>query len=142
MSVPLGKEKEFDSIMAGFCATAKEQKGRLFVLVTGERDETGNSWCGDCDKAEPLIHARLKEIGASLVDCQVDRPGYKGYKCEGDTCIKQTDVTHPYRVHPGLQIKSIPTLFTWDLDTNTPTGRLVEGDCYDDKLLRNFMSSE
>jgi len=78
----------------------------VFVLVTGEKDEGGVSWCPDCVTAEPHILGALRTIAESgrdvvLVECPVVRSEYKG------------NPSYPYRLDPHLAINDIPSLLRW-----------------------------
>jgi len=84
----------------------------LFVLVMGARvADTGKSWCPDCVEAEPLIHEALSKVPDHiLLECPVLREEYKG------------NPDYPYRTHPQLKIKSVPTFIHWT--QNGPRERL------------------
>lgn len=50
---------------------------KVFILFTGSKDESGDSWCPDCVKADPIIHSCLKYLpeNSEFLTCYVgDRP--------------------------------------------------------------------
>lgn len=70
----------------------------LFFLFTGAKTN-GRSWCGDCNRAEPIILATLEEYSpnAVLVVFPVQRELFRSQ-------------TFEYRVNPLIQLKCVPTL--------------------------------
>ncbi len=61
------------------------------------------SGCPDCVEAEPIIDEALEGIddNVTLVRCDVVRAEYKG------------NPDYPYRTHPKLLVKSVPSLYYW-----------------------------
>ncbi|CAB4439362.1 unnamed protein product [Rhizophagus irregularis] len=112
----------------------QERKGQnIFVLLFGtENPDTGKSWCPDCVKADPLIRKHLEEdapVNSVLIEVPVGtREEYKGRP------------ENPYRLHPRIQLKSIPTLIKWTENVETDK-RLVEEECARDNLLSAFFSA-
>jgi len=97
----------------------------VFVYVVATKDPaTGVSWCGDCRNAEPIVSQVMSEHAASVIviEAPVLKDGYK---------------THPYRAHPKLQLKAIPTLYK--LKGGDIAGALVEGECADIAKVRKFV---
>ena len=79
---------------------------RVFVLFCGNRDEeTGESWCSDCVKADSVINKVVSEQtddNATLIVCTVgDKPSWK-------------DPNNPFRTHKTLKLTGVPTLMEWD----------------------------
>jgi len=103
----------------------------VFVLVEGARDPlTGVSWCGDCERAEPIVERVFNDERGrvSLVRAPVARSSYKG------------NAAHPYRSHPQLRLQRIPTLYRMG-----PAGRvvdqLIETELHDETRVRNFVKA-
>mmetsp|Transcript_67645 Transcript_67645/g.214140 ORF Transcript_67645/g.214140 Transcript_67645/m.214140 type:complete len:225 (+) Transcript_67645:86-760(+) len=73
---------------------------RVGVMFTANEDPaTGQSWCGDCRRAEPEVRAAFH--GAILVMCLVgDRHTWR-------------DAGHPLRRHEQLQLRGVPVLAEW-----------------------------
>jgi hypothetical protein len=132
------------------CVAAHLDDTNLYVLVSGAKDETtGKSWfvrsfcrlfllkhnvnqskrvdvfrCPDCESAEPVIHAALNGLEApvTLIYAPVVRSEYRG------------NASHPYRVHPQLKLKAVPTLYRW-AGKRGPSRSLVEGECLDSEMM-------
>lgn len=70
----------------------------VFVLFTAEKCD-GVSWCGDSNRAEPLIISALETFRPDcvLVVCAVKRSEYKG-------------PSYSYRDSPIIKLRSVPTL--------------------------------
>ncbi len=50
--------------------------------------------------------------------------------------------THPYRVHPELSLKAIPTLFRLDTVTGKVVDRLIEGELHDVENVKKFVAKK
>jgi hypothetical protein len=113
-----------------FDATLREElRGRESVLVrvTAANGKDGKPWCSDCARFEPVLQAVLEgaDRQVTLLDCLVVRDAYK----QGE---------HPYRKHPLLQIKAIPTLLRVDA-AGVAQARLVEAECFDAKSVERVV---
>ncbi|CAG8434501.1 15534_t:CDS:2 [Funneliformis mosseae] len=120
---------EFDKIVNRI---VQERKGQnIFVVLFGnENPNTGKSWCPDCVNADPLIRHHLEKTTADSVLIEVP----VGTRAEGRP-------DNPYRLHPRIQLKSIPTLIKWTENAETDK-RLVESECTRDDLLSAFFTTE
>lgn len=91
---------ELESIIANEGPTSKN----IVVLFTGKVDpSTGESWCPDCVKADPIIEKCVLNIpaGNTFIVCVVgDRPTWKDPQCI-------------FRTHEKTKLKGIPTLLKW-----------------------------
>jgi len=125
-SIPAGKESTLNAVLAEEEAI-QTKDSHLYVLVIGEREaKTGQSWCGDCREAEPVIAKVLSTLKKlTVIECSVDRASYKG------------NPNHPYRLHPKLKLRSVPTLYRW-VNSN-PLKVTVENDLKDEKLIRSML---
>ncbi|RIA82080.1 hypothetical protein C1645_662983, partial [Glomus cerebriforme] len=109
----------------------QEHKGQnVFVVLFGtEVPNTGKSWCPDCVDADPFIHKYFEEkapVDSVLIEVPVGtREEYKGKP------------NNPYKLHPRIQLKQIPTLIKWTENAETDK-RLVEEECTRDNLLSAF----
>lgn len=121
----------FDAAVAAAKAATPDA---TFVLLTGAPADgaSGASWCPDCNDAKPVLEPVFAEAGAAgdvtLVECSIPRAGYSGVP------------THPYRVHPALKLKGVPTLIKWG--AGRKTGELVEAQCADKALVRELVLGE
>eukprot|EP01113_Clastostelium_recurvatum_P011329 TRINITY_DN1575_c0_g1_i1.p1 TRINITY_DN1575_c0_g1~~TRINITY_DN1575_c0_g1_i1.p1 ORF type:complete len:150 (-),score=15.44 TRINITY_DN1575_c0_g1_i1:207-656(-) len=87
----------------------------LFVYVIGARDQEGNSWCGDTQRADPLVKTIIHTMPeCTIIEAPVQRAEYKH------------NSAYPYRVDPHLQIVGVPTLIHWTKDG--PGQRLTLGE--------------
>ncbi|XP_074658113.1 thioredoxin domain-containing protein 17-like [Tubulanus polymorphus] len=100
----------------------------LFVLFTGAADPaSGESWCPDCVKADPVIERNLAHLpeDSVFVKCIVgDRPTWK-------------DPQNEFRKHPKTLIKGIPTLLKWGT-----AERLGDSQCANDDLVKMLFTDE
>ncbi|EDO42121.1 predicted protein [Nematostella vectensis] len=106
----------------------EEQKGkRIFVMFIGAIDETGDSWCPDCVRAEPNVEKAVenfqgdKNAAVFILAIVGDRPTWK-------------DPNNEFRVHEKLRLKSIPTLMEW----NTTKEPLGDEQCQKAELVESF----
>ncbi|KCV70166.1 hypothetical protein H696_03625 [Fonticula alba] len=104
---------EFDSIMADLA----DEPLVFVVFISSVAPETGETWCPDCVIADPVIRKTVFELkNAILVECPVgSRDEYKNRP------------EHPYRVHPKIQLRAIPTLMRWKGDGPVGTPLVEEG---------------
>lgn len=82
-----------------------DSKERVFILFTGSKTEEDNqSWCPDCNVADPVIHSSLELLDKDsdqFITCYVgDRPSWKNPENE-------------FRTDKEFQLKNIPTLMQW-----------------------------
>eukprot|EP01132_Coremiostelium_polycephalum_P000404 gene404-509_t len=90
----------------------------VFVSFISNLDPVSNQlWCPDCRASEPVVKKAFEESkhDICIVECQIPRDGYKG------------NPEHPYRTHPQIQLKFIPTLISWNKEG--PQTRLVDSEC-------------
>jgi len=113
---------EFDQMLNKY-----SKKENLFILFTGNKDpRTNKSWCPDCVTAEPIIDAAFQMLDhCTVLECLVEREDYKGKP------------QHPYRVHPKIKLKAIPTLVHWGKVSARAV--LVEDQCCDPSLVNDFI---
>lgn len=92
--------KDFDKVVGEI----EKECDNVFIIMFGSEDPvSGESWCPDCVIADPVIRSEAKKIdGSILLECPVgQRSEYKNIP------------DHPYRLHPHLRLKSVPTLVHW-----------------------------
>ena len=126
--VEVSDERQFDSVLQAVEA-GKPAGARVFVLVEGAKEAaTGVSWCGDCVTAEPVIERVFAEAKdkVSLIRAEVARAAYKG------------NTSHPYRVHPQLQLQRIPTLYRFS--NGQVEDQLIETELHDVDKVRKFVN--
>eukprot|EP01125_Pyxidicula_operculata_P006831 TRINITY_DN2347_c0_g1_i2.p1 TRINITY_DN2347_c0_g1~~TRINITY_DN2347_c0_g1_i2.p1 ORF type:complete len:152 (-),score=17.55 TRINITY_DN2347_c0_g1_i2:148-603(-) len=96
----------------------------VLVYVSSTIDPlTNKPWCSDCYYAAPNIPILYDIPNLAIVECPVVEENYR-------------EPTHPYRIHPELQIKHIPTLIHWKWDG--PGIRLVEKELHNVQNLIAF----
>ena len=114
------------------------RKGVIVCFFAGKDEKTGESWCGDCrkyvlrEKKENVVitNARKKNRAKPLLDkyvpdttyIELSRDIYKEVKLMED--IKSI-------------IPKLPTLHRFK-DAKS-ISRLIEGECYDEALLKKFV---
>mmetsp|Transcript_9018 Transcript_9018/g.12400 ORF Transcript_9018/g.12400 Transcript_9018/m.12400 type:complete len:142 (+) Transcript_9018:46-471(+) len=120
---------EFDSLLSQAIKSNGSSKPVL-VLFSGDIDpQTNQSWCPDCVQADETLPQYLKDIPSyTLLKCWISRSEYKG------------NPKHPYRVHPKINLKAIPTLIRYSANGN-PREVLVEEECYNVDLVKDFVES-
>merc|ERR1719357_1657365 len=127
--VTIAHPSKFDAEIERLTKSCADNKFQMFVLVTGaKKDGTDESWCPDCVLAEPIIRKAMKSADdppALLVECPVIRSEYKGKP------------DYPYRQHPKLRLKSIPTLYKWGT-----AEVLGEKDCSNPDLVELLVNSD
>ncbi len=99
-----------------FCCWGSEypeikKRQRQVVLFTGTPDETGKSWCSDCNTAKPFIEqiiipwAESNNIPFQIITVG-DRPTWKNPE-------------HVLRTDQSLKLTSVPTLILYEQGTIT-----------------------
>lgn len=91
----------------------------VIAVFKGSKDaETGISWCDDCEKADPFVHASLDKspVDPSRLFLNVVVGAREEWK----------DVpTNPYRTHGQTRVRCIPTLIRYE--NGSEVARLEEG---------------
>uniref|UniRef100_T1PFD3 Thioredoxin domain-containing protein 17 n=1 Tax=Musca domestica TaxID=7370 RepID=T1PFD3_MUSDO len=75
----------------------------IHVLFSGGKDESGNSWCPYCVKAEPVIHDALAKAPEKSHFVHVD-VGERSY---------WKDLNCPFRKDLNTHLVFLPTLLRW-----------------------------
>ncbi|VVC28030.1 Thioredoxin-like fold,Protein of unknown function DUF953, thioredoxin-like [Cinara cedri] len=95
--------EEFNILMKNL----DENKQQTFIVFTGTPNESGESWCSDCVKADPIIkkqielnEERLKE--SNLVYAQVGKR--EEWKNNNE---------NPFRLDKKIRLQFLPTLLRW-----------------------------
>ena len=101
----------------------------FFYFYGNPLQETGQSWCPDCVRADPHIRSTLESVGNDpiLVELPV------GFRDDW-----KNNPGHAYREHPDLQIRSVPTLLKWTKEDGFSSYRLEDADCENDDILTQF----
>jgi hypothetical protein len=123
---------QFEYQMTSVIAKLPKDYYVLFYVYGEENPETGRSWCSDTVRADPVIKRAILEARAAgakfkLVQLPVSREDYK----------ERNDL--PYKKHPWVQLKAIPQLVRLDGITKTPSGFLVEEECFNDENVVQFI---
>ena len=85
----------------------KDKEGYWIGYFYGKNDETtGLSWCPDCRGADPHIVPSLEKFWEDklVVKANVTRDEWKG------------NAEHPFRTHPQLGCKGVPTIIVFEKD--------------------------
>ncbi|XP_057365345.1 thioredoxin domain-containing protein 17-like [Daphnia carinata] len=81
----------------------KNPNGDIFILFSGSKDTTGQSWCPDCVEAEPVIEKALESAPEDAIFIYVgvgDRSFWKDPNCV-------------FRLDGKIKLTCVPTLIKW-----------------------------
>lgn len=96
--VRYGGDNDVDAYMQAVEASHPDKA--VFALFVADKTN-GKSWCGDCRRAEPVLadvfNSHWRDVIVVVFD--VDRQAYR-----------HPSKQYPYRVHPEVQLKCVPTL--------------------------------
>ena len=127
MSVQIFTTNESDKLQALF-----DEKKTFFLYCHGSYDEnTGSSWCSDCDKTRPVIEEQLKKLNGNEKALFVKLPV--------DTKQEWSNQQHLYRTHKKLMMKGVPTLVFYS--QGEEFGRFVELDIMDKDVINDFFDT-
>jgi len=106
-----------------FKAKAEElaQKGDLYVMFSGSKNEAGESWCPDCVTAYPVVQSCLEAMDDEEAQFLYVGVGDRDF-WKDKNCI--------FRTAKETQLKSVPTLIKWGTSQ-----RLQEEQCADKGLV-------
>ncbi|XP_030767996.1 thioredoxin domain-containing protein 17-like isoform X1 [Sitophilus oryzae] len=86
--------------------------GFLFLYFTGsELSKDGYDWCPECSEALPIIEQEI-DNACNVVFFLVEVGNEEQWQCK----------ENPYRSHPNLNLKVVPTFMKWN------SHRRLEGD--------------
>merc|ERR1712032_166971 len=109
-----------------------EQKKTFFLYCHGAyNEESGMSWCSDCDKTRPVIEKQLEKLIGNEKALFVKLPV--------DTKEEWANQQHLYRTHKKLKMKGVPTLCFYY--QGEEFGRFVELEIMDSEVIGNFFDS-
>ncbi|XP_053214881.1 thioredoxin domain-containing protein 17-like [Panonychus citri] len=103
---------------------------KIWLLFTGSKDATGQSWCPDCVTAHPVIESCLSEYekahdGAekvAFITVEIDRADHK-------------NLNNYYRTNKDIQLKCVPTLMLHgQLNMRLAEDNLTDPDLIDELL--------
>ena len=115
--------------IAAYDRTVAEAGTALFLVFGSADPQTGESWCADCQVADPILRAAIHRARSGLIT----------YECPvGQRSEWKNQPQHPLRTHAGLQIARIPTLVL--IEGGIETGRLVEADCARPESVAAFLA--
>ena len=100
MNSTIQEYKDTEKLIAAFDAKCKEGGMFIVYLTGGVSEETGKSWCPDCDVARPNV--------ASLVLEKTTLTVLKGVVDDRDSWVGVA--THPYKQHPIIAAGGVPSL--------------------------------
>ncbi|BAF19423.1 thioredoxin-like protein Clot [Oryza sativa Japonica Group] len=101
---------DFDAHFDKLFAAGDDAEGKVkLLLFLADRDASSNqTWCPDCNVAEPVIYDRVeaaakgKEKDVVLLRAYVgDKPTWR-------------DPAHPWRADPRFRLTGVPTLIRWE----------------------------
>ncbi|XP_055382656.1 thioredoxin domain-containing protein 17 [Condylostylus longicornis] len=97
----------------------------IHVLFSGGKDESGNSWCPYCVRAEPIVEEALKSAPETSHFVHVD-VGERAY---------WKDLNCPFRKDPRTHLVFLPTLLRWKSPQRLDGERVTKKDLVEMLLL-------
>ncbi len=108
------------------------EKKTFFLYCYGSYNEnTGSSWCSDCDLCKPAIDEQLKKLIGNEKALFVKLPV--------ETKQEWSNKEHLYRTHKKLMIKGVPTLVFYF--EGIEHGRFQELDILNEKVFPDFFDT-
>ncbi|KAG0591349.1 hypothetical protein M758_1G165000 [Ceratodon purpureus] len=109
-------------------AEAGQGPGLLLILFVGDVvASTGESWCPDCVRAEPVIYDQVNGADRPVTMVRVfvgDKPTWKTRE-------------HPLRTDKRFRITGIPTLIRWE--NGAQASRLEASEAADETKIKRLM---
>ena len=114
--------------VADFDAKFAEAGDVVMALFTGSKDPaTGESWCDDCQAADPVIDAAKPKLKHNLLVVHVgQKEDWKG------------NPENPWRTHPKTMCTGVPTLIRWEQGSEMV--RLVEDQLMNQQIVEMTFS--
>jgi len=126
--ITIEKPSDFDAIVNSLDLINDHNQSPIVLYFTAANDPaTGLPWCPDARKAKPLFEQVQKELDSDfiLLTIPIVRSEYKD------------NPDYFYRIHPGAQLKKIPTLAIWK--SGRSQRQLIESELHDIEKIRSFM---
>ncbi|VDK39956.1 unnamed protein product [Taenia asiatica] len=102
----------------------KNSGSRCFLYFVASPDETGESWCPDCRKAQKPVEEAVKQLPQDSVFLTIHTGNRKEWK----------DQNNAFRLEPLLKVSKVPTLMEFG-----KAKRLVESQLFStDTILKYF----
>mmetsp|Transcript_29969 Transcript_29969/g.53171 ORF Transcript_29969/g.53171 Transcript_29969/m.53171 type:complete len:128 (+) Transcript_29969:98-481(+) len=111
-------------------AEVKEQETVIAIFKGSTDPSTGVSWCDDCERADPFVHAALLKVTTDrpVLVCDVGlRDDWKGRP------------EHIYRNHPSTRLSGVPTVIRYQFGHEV--ARLVEGQLLNQAIVDEVIAS-
>lgn len=122
-SIPSGPP---DVHLAAIRAAREKHSGRIFIVYIGQADNSGNSWCGDCNDIKKVL-SNIPSENSILLECQVTRDEWK----------VSPGSAHPLRSQRFLPVGGVPCLMK--MGESRPIAALTESDILDETLLLSLI---
>lgn len=113
--------KGFQSFMDAVQSPEVKNKN-IICFFSGDKDESGKSWCPDCVVAEPVVRECLKSVDDDEIVFVYCAVGARDY---------WKDRNNDFRTHTSLKLTGVPTLLKW----GSPSQKLVEGQLLKKELI-------
>ena len=109
-----------------------DEKKTFFLYCHGSYNEnTGSSWCSDCDLCKPAIDEQIKKLTGNEKALFVKLPV--------ETKEEWSNKQHLYRTHKKLMVKGVPTLIFYF--QGDEYGRFLELDMLNNDVFGNFFDT-
>jgi 1,2-dihydroxy-3-keto-5-methylthiopentene dioxygenase len=119
---------DFDRIIQSIDSNSNHNETPVLVYFTAADDPaTGQPWCPDARKAEPILETALGELERNFVFVKIPiiRSEYKD------------NPKYFYRTHPTVRLKKVPTLVLWK--NGSVHQQLVETELHEPERVRSFL---
>ncbi len=116
---------DFESVFSQLISN----KSTFFGYFYGGYDKNGNSWCGDCVEARPII-----EEASKLLESQ-NKVLFLKFPVDDRLEWKKSNFV--FRTHPKVKLDRVPTLIYYQ--NGVEFGRLIEGELFDQKNVEDFI---
>ena len=117
-------EDEFDD---QFEKLINDKTSFIAYFHGGYNEETGSSWCSDCDIAKPIINKVIEH--------------FQNIKVFKFTIKESKDWKKPdykYRIHPKVKLAKVPTLIYYE--KGIEFGRMIEEELFNKDNVFEFVS--
>ena len=105
------------------------KKSNFYGYFYGGYDENGQSWCGDCVVAKPIIEEACK-----ILESQ-DKVLFLRFPVDDKVEWKKPDFI--FRTHSKVKLDRVPTLIYYH--GGVEYGRLIEGELFDKSNVEEFI---
>ncbi|XP_070491056.1 thioredoxin domain-containing protein 17-like [Chironomus tepperi] len=96
----------------------EKDKLPINVFFTGDKDESGESWCPYCTRAKPVVEEALKNSApedSHFITCEIDKPFWRNQE-------------NPFRKDTRTHLVFLPTLLRWKAPQRLDGSQVADAD--------------